>query len=306
MARTEWYDFGNNTYALTGGSNIGAIVHRDKALLIDAGLDRDSVRKALQPIEARDIQIIGILVTHGHADHFGGAAWAARRTESPVYAPPLEGAFAQHPLLEPLFLHGGAAPIRELTGKFTLAQESIERLLPLTPGRTEIGGIAVEVIALYGHAPAQIGIAAIRDGEGARTCYCGDAVFSQETLDRHPILFCSDLDAWLDTLTALQDMSYDIYVAGHGDPIHDIAPLAQATAGRLEEIREVALTSLDKPKEPYDVLRAVAKHFGVGFPAPQFFLLSLTTINAALTSLQRHGQAEVIVEDNYLLWRRVK
>lgn len=301
-----WHDFGNDTFALTAGSNIGAIVVDDKALLIDAGLDRDSARKALQPIEARPADIVGILLTHGHADHFGGAAWAARRTEAPVYAPPLEGAFAQHPLLEPLFLYGGAAPIAELTGKFTLAKDATMASHPLLPGPIEIGGVVVEIIDLPGHAPAQIGVASAHTGSGARTCYCGDAVFPRETLDRHPILFCSDLDAWLETLRRLPELNCDIFVAGHGNPVHEIAPLAEATADRLQEIRDVSLAALDQPREPYDVLRAVARHFDVGFGAPQFFLLSLTTILAALTSLQRSNEAEIVMKDNHLLWRTVR
>jgi glyoxylase-like metal-dependent hydrolase (beta-lactamase superfamily II) len=305
MARETWHDFGNGTYALTGGANIGAIIAQNCALLIDAGLDRDSARKALQPLEARNAQVVGILITHGHADHFGGAAWAARRTAAPVYAPPLEGAFAQHPILEPLFLNGGAAPIEELTGKFTLARDATPSPRPIEPGTITIDPISVEIVDLPGHAPAQVGIITAGDGSGPRTCYCGDAVFPRETLDRHPILFCADLDAWLETLKRLPDLDCERYIAGHGAPVEEIAPVAAATAGRLREIRDAALTALDHPKESYEILRAVADHFGVTFPAPQFFLLSLTTINAALTSLQHHGQAKIVMQHNHMLWEAV-
>jgi glyoxylase-like metal-dependent hydrolase (beta-lactamase superfamily II) len=299
MPSTKWHDFGNGAYALTSGSNIGVIIDGQIGLMVDAGLDYDSARKALRELDARDVIPIAILITHGHADHFGGAGPVAQRTEAQVYAPPFESAFVQFPILEPYFLHGGADPIEELRSKFTLAEQGAGLPLHLAPGPLDAEGINVDVVSLPGHAPNQMGIA--YNG----TFYCGDAVFPESTLERHPILFCADMDSWLTTLARLPEMSYDHYVAGHGSPVEDIGPLAEATEARLREIRDVTLEAIREPAEPYGVLRTVAAHFDVTFDAPQFFLLSLTTVQAALASLQRAGEAEIVMEDNQVLWRAV-
>lgn len=79
--------------------------------------------------------------------------------------------------------------------------------------------------------------------------------------------------------------------------------MAEATAARLREIRGLTLAAIGEPTEPYGVLRAVAAHYNVDFTAPQAFWLSPTTIQAALTSLQRAGEAEVVMVDNHVLWR---
>ena len=300
MPSSRWHDLGKGTYALTGGSNIGVIAHDGKALMIDAGLDPDGAREALRRIDALDLELAGVVITHGHADHFGGAGWVAERTGAWVSAPSLEGAFAEHPLLEPLFLYGGADPIEELRGKFTLAKQGTGSCRQLVPGPWRADGITVEVIPLPGHAINQIGIAYPDEGG---TLYCGDVVFPADTLERHPILFCADLDAWLDTLSWLPDLVYEHFVAGHGEPLTDIGPAAAATAERLHQIRDAVLDAVAEALEPYDVLRAVASAFGVSFTAPQFFLLSLTTILAALTSLQRAGEAEIVMSGNRLLWQ---
>lgn len=297
---TQWHELGDGNFALTDGSNIGVIVREGRAVMIDAGLDKGAAKKALRAAEVVDARLAAIIITHGHADHFGGAGWLARQAGIPVYASPLEATFATHPSLEPLFLYGGAAPIAELQGKFTLARQGVETITPLDTGSQEIAGIPLEIIPLPGHAPQQIGIVVAGD-----TCYCGDAVFPKETLARHPILFCADLDAWLATLERLPTLSYAWYVPGHGEPVQTIAPLAERNATRLREIRAQVWESLATPQEAHGVLQAVAAHYGITFTAPQFFLLALTTIHAALTSLQAAGEATVEIVDNQMIWRQV-
>jgi glyoxylase-like metal-dependent hydrolase (beta-lactamase superfamily II) len=295
---TQWHELGNGNFALTGGSNIGVIVREGRAVIVDAGLDKDAAKKALRAVENAGAKVQALVITHGHADHFGGAGWLAQQANIPVFASPLEATFATQPLLEPLFLYGGAAPIAELQGKFTLARQGVDTIVLLEPGAQEIAGIPLDVIPLPGHAPQQIGVAA------GDTCYCGDVVFPEETLARHPILFCADMDAWLATLERLPTLAYAWYVPGHGEPLQDITPLAERNASRLREIRAWVWESLATPQEAHSVLRAVAVRYDVAFAAPQFFLLALTTIHAALTSLQVAGQASVEMVENQMVWRR--
>lgn len=294
---TQWHRLGDGNYVLVGGSNIGAIVQEGRAVMIDAGLDKDAAKKALRAVESEGASVVAVIITHGHADHFGGAGWLAQQTGAPVYGSPLEGVFAAQPLLEPLFLYSGAAPIAELRGKFTLARQGVDVMTSLEAGLRAIGGMALDIIPLPGHAPQQIGIA---HGE---TLYCGDVVFPEETLARHPILFCADMDAWLTTLTRLSALPYAWYVPGHGEPVQTIAALAERTAARLREIRMWVWESLAPPQEAHSVLRAVAARYGITFAAPQFFFLALTTIHAALTSLQTAGEVVVEMVENQMVWR---
>lgn len=295
---TQWHELGDGKFVLTGGSNIGVIVWEGRAVIVDAGLDKDAAKKALRAVESTGAKPAALFITHGHADHFGGAGWLAQQADIPVYAPPLEAVFATQPLLEPLFLYGGAAPIAELQGKFTLARQGVETIIPLDTGIQEIADIPLDIIPLPGHAPQQIGVGA------GDACYCGDVVFPEETLERHPILFCADMDAWLRTLERLPTLRYAWYVPGHGEPLQDIAPLAERNAARLREIRTSVWESLSTPQEAQGVLRAVATRYAISFAAPQFFLLALTTIHAALTSLQAAEEAVVEMVENRMVWRR--
>lgn len=98
-----------------------------------------------------------------------------------------------HPLTEPLFLFCGAAPPPELHSKFTLARPC-EVHGTLVPGPVEFGPLKVEVVALPGHVPAQVGV------RTDQVLFCADALFLPEISAKHPIPFCYDLDQALASL----------------------------------------------------------------------------------------------------------
>ena len=112
----------DSAYHLRGGSNAGLIIHDDRAVLVDTGLDRDTAKKILRHVESLKVQLAAVVITHAHADHCGGAATIRARTGAPVYAPALEGDVMANPIWEPLYLYSGALPPAELRHKFTLAE----------------------------------------------------------------------------------------------------------------------------------------------------------------------------------------
>lgn len=287
-------------FHLQGGSNMGLVAREGRALLIDAGLDEDAARRALRVAEQEGALLEAVFLTHAHADHHGGAHFLQRRLGVPLYAPALEAAMMENPVMEPLFLFGGAAPIGELRQKFTMAQPcQIARIVE--EGPLEIGPFRVEVIPLPGHALNQMGVAV--DG----VLFCADAVFPAETLEKHKVIFCADMDAALGTLERLPAMPYARFAPGHGPAYaagEEIAAACRANRERLEAVRERVFQALTEPMDTTALVRAVADSFGLRLATATAYFLTRATVLAALSSLERAGQVQAKVEENRLLWQR--
>ncbi|HEY68097.1 MAG TPA: MBL fold metallo-hydrolase [Thermoflexia bacterium] len=287
-------------FHLQGGSNMGLVAQEGKGLLIDTGLDKDTARRALRAADELGVALEGVFLTHAHADHFGGAHFLQRRLEVPLYAPTLEAAMMENPIIEPLYLFGGAAPIGELRHKFTLAKPCrIDHVVE--PGPLEIGPFHVEVVPLPGHAPNQVGVAV---GE---VLFCADAVFPTETLQKHKVTFCVDLDETLATLEQLPNLPYARFAPGHGPAYEvgdEITCACAANRERLEEVRERVYAALGEPLKTSDLVQRVADHFGLQLATATAYFLTRTTVLAALSSLERAGKVIAIMGDNRLLWQR--
>ena len=288
-----------SAYHLRGGSNAGLIVQDGRGVLVDTGLDKDTARQILRHVERLKITLTGVVITHAHADHFGGAATVRARTGVPVYAPALEAAVVANPLLEPIYLYGGAAPITELLGKFLLAEACpVDHLLEV--GETDIGGVPVTAIPARGHAPNQMIVA------GGDVCFVADAVFSPAVAAKHVIPFYHNVTDALSTLDALPELdgSYTAFVPGHGPAVPEIGPWARENHRRLLEIRAAVGAALDQATDTAGILKVTADRLGLVIGNPVTYSLTQTTILACLSSLQEAGQVGVRSVENRLVWSR--
>jgi glyoxylase-like metal-dependent hydrolase (beta-lactamase superfamily II) len=300
----EQVELASDVYHLQSGSNLGLVVRDGQGLLIDTGLDGDAGRRALRIAEGLDVTLTAIVVTHAHADHFGGAHDLQRRLDLPLYAPTVEASMVESPIIEPLYLFGGASPLEELRGKFTLAEPArVDHVVE--PGPLAIGPFQVEVVSLPGHALNQIGVA-VSDAERS-VFFCADALFPAETIRKHKVTFCVDLDETLATLERLPELPYDCFAPGHGPAYEageEIAAACAVNRERLMAVRERVEAALEAPLETPGLVQEVADHFGLRMTTPTAYFLTRTTVLAALSSLEKAGEVEATMEGNRLLWKR--
>jgi glyoxylase-like metal-dependent hydrolase (beta-lactamase superfamily II) len=290
------------TWVIQGGANIGVIACGDRCLIIDSGMDKDAGRDILQQVKKLGLTPTSLLITHAHADHFGGAHYLVRQTGLKVYATRIEAAVMSGPILEPLYLFSGAQPPRELQHKFLLAKPCLVDTV-LTGNEQSIDDIPLRVLPLPGHSSEQVGVAV------GDTLFAGDAFLTPAILDKHRIPFYCDVQAGLTTLATLKtDLpAFQHIVAGHGEISNSGGQARHAidyTIERLEAILEnlrAALANGDA-RPASDLLQAVASAQGARIEALSQYVLYNTTIHSALSTLYGRGEIAPFFAENALLW----
>ncbi|MFC4638670.1 MBL fold metallo-hydrolase [Deinococcus hohokamensis] len=267
------------------------------ALLIDTGLDESHARKLLRAVEAAGLTPSAILNTHSHADHHGGNTFVLRRFPAlPVFAPPLEAAIINHPLLEPMMLFG-ASPPPPLRTKFLLAPASPAQ--GVGPGPQTLGGVALELLPVPGHASEMY---AVRLGE---VLYAADALFGAQALDKHPLTFCADSAAQKASAASLHELEGVVTVLpGHGAPTADLPALVGANLAAYERTTAAVLATVQEAAGSVDdLLVRVSLRLGVHTGTPAAVVLNRTVVSAHLTELLAQGQLTCGVEDHRLVFR---
>lgn len=123
-----------NCYVLVG--------ENDQAVLVDAPPDPDRIGAHLAD---HRLAVIGILLTHGHVDHTGGAGKLAAQTGAVTYVHPDDDFLTLHPIEQLNALFGTVPP-----GSY----EVPERLERLEDGQTlDMAGLTLQVRHTPGHTP---------------------------------------------------------------------------------------------------------------------------------------------------------
>lgn len=283
-----------HTYYIQSPAKIGVVETSDgHVVLIDSGNDKEAGRKVRQHLDRQGWTLDAIYNTHSNADHIGGNAYLAKQTGCALYAPGIEAAFTQHPILEPALLYGGY-PMKALRHKFLLAQESDAQ--PLTPEPLPAG---FELIPLPGHFFNMIGLRTPDD-----VVFLADCLSSQATLDKYQISYVYDVAAYLDTLERVKEMHAALFVPAHADATEDIAPLAQYNIDKVNEIAGHILDFCAAPHTFEEVLQHLFTSYDLAMTFEQYALVG-STVRNYLSWLLDSERLSATFTDNRLLWQRV-
>ena len=283
-----------HTYYIQSPAKIGLVVLDETSVcLIDSGNDKSAGRKIRQILDANHWQLKAIYNTHSHADHIGGNQYLYAQTGCSIYAPGIDCAFTQHPLLEPCFLYGGCPP-EDLRHKFLMAQESPAQ--PLTPDVLPSG---FEMMPFPGHGLDMVGFRTPDD-----VVFLADCLSSRETLDKYGIGYTYDPAACLRTLEGVRTMHAALFVPSHAEACKEIAPLAEYNMLKIHETADRITELCSEPVCFEQLLQKVFTAFGLTMNFEQYVLIG-STLRSYLTWLRETGRVEAAFEDNLLLWKKV-
>ncbi len=271
--------------------NIGYVKQGDTGLLIDAGIDRSSVKKVLKELRKRELPLTHLFITHAHADHYGGGAYVQDQYNVHTSAPVFEEAVLRNPALEPLYLFGGNDPLPELKNKF-LQGPPLKIDSVVEEGPVSFGEISADVFCLPGHSYQQMAIK-IND-----TLYAADSYFSEETLFKHRIPYITDISKTIESLKRLRTLPFNGSVPGHGvfekDPSATIQSNLNYHQGLLNWLLEYIKEEGEVSQET--IVSSMCKHFDVHAPGLSQWLLYKTAVTAYLLGLMDKG----LIEDRFV------
>ena len=291
-------ELSSNVYYLPGGVNAAVVVNGDKeALLVDTGGDKDHGRRIKKACDALSVKPVAILNTHSHADHYGGNEYLVRNFNLPVYAPPFEASIMQSPLLEPVYLFGGAHPPKEMLSKWLLAKPSPVDTV-LSPGRLELYGLTLEIFDTSGHAHTHYSV-----GMGD-ILIAADAVFGESVLDKYPLPFGQNIGRQIESAARVGDLGARVALPGHGDPTEDVAGLVKANLTAFEWAAN-AVAEAATGVDTVTVLAQTCDALGVVMTDLPRYTLNLCTVMAYLSHLREQGRVTLTLEHNALRWSQV-
>lgn len=295
MAGLIYHHIAGDTGYIEGPVNLGVTGPAERTLLIDSGNDEAMGRKLNRFLASNGKHLFMIVNTHSNADHIGGNAYLQKKWDCRIAVPEKEAPLVADPDLEPLLLWGARA-FPQIENKFLRAQPSRVTDIFQSPG--PVPDTDLQAIALPGHF---IDMAGFRTSEGV--LFVGDSLFSADIIAKYRLVVALDVDAWLETLNALEKAQALFFVPCHAAPCENIGPLVRANRKGLLEVREKVAFLCSEPRSREDILAALCRDYGLALNPVQLILYSVT-VAAHLSSLARAGEVTPFAEEGRLLWKK--
>jgi len=288
-----------NTYYIPGPTNIGVYQFKDRySLLIDTGSNNSEARKIGTILSVQNINIKYILNSHEHIDHCGGNIFLRENFPGSIFYGSRDASlFIENDYLFPLYIYGGN-PLHTLSRDFVKSKKlKIDYIIET--GTEKINNEKFDFIPLPGHARGQMGIAT-RD----KVCFIGDALFSEEILNKYSAPFLMDIKAQFDTYDTIAALDYDYYVLGHAlrvYPADELPALITLNRQVLDSYLNLCLELMDQPKTREEVLEEIIILEELSPDLNEYYFLS-STIAAMISYLFDNKLLKFQIENGRLFF----
>lgn len=219
-----------NTYYINAPTNIGVYTFKNKnCMLIDTGSTNSQGRKIDLLLEENKLHPKYIINTHNHIDHCGGNNYFTDKYPGClVYTSEQEKVFMAYPEIYQAILSSAISTINMEKGNKGLKVD-----FTLEYGTNKISDEKFQVLELKGHSIENIGITT-----PDKVCFLGDSIFSDKIMEKYGLPNILNVQAALDSLTKMKDLTSDFYVLSHCDSVLEQAEFNTLIDSNLENINK--------------------------------------------------------------------
>jgi glyoxylase-like metal-dependent hydrolase (beta-lactamase superfamily II) len=287
-----------NTYYFENPSIIGLyLFENNNVLLIDTGIDSDSIKKVIKIVKENNWKIKYVINTHSHADHCGGNYYLKNNYDMDieVYASATEKVMIENPILEPAYLYS-AYPQKELRNKFLMAKSSKVDYV-LDKSEIVIENRKFKLVDLKGHSIQMLGVVTDDD-----VYFLGDSLFPDYIIEKHNLLFLFNYKDTVETLNNLRNQKHNKYVLSHGGVLETLDLIIDYNIKALKNVNDYILSLLNDYKSIEEIHRLVATKFNIKENLSQFYL-NISVIKAHLTYLVDENIVKNDIIDSEVKWK---
>ena len=140
------------------------------------------------------------------------------------------------------------------------------------------------------------------------TVFLGDAVASEKTVRKYPIIYCVNIGGYIKTLKELKHLKGKCFVPSHAPMIQtrkELSHLAEINIKSTKEVGDRIASFLVKPRSTEELLKCVFDFYGMKMDEERYVLV-LSILRSYISWLKDEKIIEGKAEDNMFLWRRVK
>jgi len=240
------------------------------------------------------LDLVAIIITHGHADHFTWARPIQKRTGASVVAPRQDAPLIEDPEINVRGMFNWARPPVEMTTKLFIGDacdvdhyvEDYRFSDVITP------------VPLPGHTMGHTGYLC------DRVLFSGDLLYPEAVWTQYKLPYSIDVELTRRSLDAIQNTVFDWLVPGHGTPMSKEQSNEQIALHRrrLAEIDDMIKRILRKPQSTEEVIYSVLRELDIEDSLAQYWL-SVTTIKGHLSGLVSTYKVIYETTDHRVYWK---